>query len=96
MGYKVLQAADGIVATDVFKQHQHACCLVILDIVMPHCGGVEAAANIRKINPNVPIIFMSGYDREKVLKDEQLANSQVLGKPIELNQLKSIIRHMLS
>jgi len=96
MGYKVLQAEDGIAATDVFKQHQHTCCLVILDMVMPHCGGVEAATNIRKINPNVPIIFVSGYDREKVLKDNQLANSQVLGKPIELNQLKSIIRHMLS
>ncbi|MBN4082447.1 response regulator [Mariprofundus ferrooxydans] len=95
MGYKVLQAEDGIAAEDVFKQHQYACCLVILDIVMPHCGGVEAAANIRKINPNVPVIFMSGYDREKVLKSNQLANSQVLSKPIALDKLKSIIRHML-
>ena len=95
MGYKVLQAEDGIAAEDVFKQHQHACCLVILDIVMPHCGGVEAATNIRKINPNIPVIFMSGYDREKVLKSNQLANSQVLSKPIALDKLKSIIRHML-
>jgi len=96
MGYKVLQAEDGNVAADVFKEHQHMCCLVILDIVMPHCGGVEAATKIRNITPNVPILFVSGYDKEKVMKDNQLSNSQVLSKPIALNKLKSIIRHMLS
>jgi len=96
MGYKVLQAEDGNVAADVFKEHQHMCCLVILDIVMPHCGGVEAATNIRNINPNVPILFVSGYDKEKVMKDNQLSNIQVLSKPIELNKLESIIRRMLS
>jgi len=96
MGYQVLQAADGLEAVDMFNGYQGACCLVILDVVMPHCGGVEAAKNIRKINPNVPVIFVSGYDREKVLKDDLIDNSQVLGKPVELDKMKSIIRHMLA
>ncbi|MBL4760345.1 MAG: response regulator [Mariprofundaceae bacterium] len=96
MGYQVLQAADGLEAVDMFNDYQGACCLVILDVVMPHCGGVEAAKNIRKLNPNVPVIFVSGYDREKVLKDDLIDNSQVLGKPVELDKMKSIIRHMLA
>jgi len=95
MGYKVLQAADGVEAQDIFNRHQE-CRLVILDVVMPHCGGVEAAKNIRKINADIPIIFISGYDREKVLKDVQMTNSQILDKPIELGEMSSILSHMLS
>lgn len=96
MGYRVLQAEDGLKAMDVFKSHQHECSLVILDVVMPHCGGVEAATGIRKTNPNIPILFVSGYDREKVLGDCQIHNSQVLSKPVDLNEMASIIDQMLA
>jgi len=96
MGYSVLQASDGVKAMDVFKSHQHECSLVILDVVMPHCGGVEAAIGIRKINPDIPIIFVSGYDREKMLGDCQISNSQALSKPINLNEMAGIIYQMLA
>jgi len=96
MGYNVLQAANGVEAQSLFKRHQQECSLVILDVVMPHCGGVEAAKNIRKINADIPIVFVSGYDRENVLRDVQLANSQVLDKPIELGKMSAILKHMLS
>jgi PAS domain S-box-containing protein len=95
-GYKVLQAEDGLQAIDVFKKHQHAIDIVILDVVMPKLGGVESAAHIRMINANIPIIFITGYDKEQMLKlDNQASNSTVLGKPIQFDKLHSIISQKL-
>ncbi len=91
-GYKVLQAEDGLQAIDVFQKHQHDIDIVILDVVMPKLGGVEAAANIRMINANIPIIFVTGYDKEQMLNlDDQTSNSVILGKPIQFDELHHII-----
>ncbi|MBN4082540.1 response regulator, partial [Mariprofundus ferrooxydans] len=91
-GYKVLQAEDGLQAIDVFKKHQHDIDIVILDVVMPKLGGVESAAHIRMINANIPVIFVTGYDKEQMLKiGNQASNSAVLGKPIQFDKLHSII-----
>jgi len=96
-GYKVLQAEDGLQAIDVFKKHQHDIDIVILDVVMPKLGGVESAAHIRMINANIPIIFITGYDKEQMLKlDNQASNSAVLGKPIQFDKLHSIISQKLA
>ena len=91
-GYKVLQAEDGLQAIDVFQKNQHDIDIVILDVVMPRLGGVEAAAHIRMINANIPVIFITGYDKERMLNlSNQASNSAVLGKPIQFDTLHSII-----
>ncbi|PCI43046.1 MAG: hypothetical protein COB41_08110 [Proteobacteria bacterium] len=96
-GYKILQAEDGLQAIDVFKKHQHDIDIVILDVVMPKLGGVEAAAHIRMINANIPVIFVTGYDKEQMLNlDGQASNSAVLGKPIQFDTLHNIIHQKIS
>ncbi len=91
-GYKVLQAEDGLQAIDLFKKHQHDIAILILDVVMPKMGGVESAAHIRMINPNIPVIFVTGYDKEQILQlGGQASNSSVLGKPIQFDKLHRII-----
>jgi len=91
-GYKVLQAEDGLQAIDVFRKHQHDIDIVILDVVMPKLGGVEAAAHIRMINANIPVIFVTGYDKKQMLNlDGQASNSAVLAKPVQFDELHHII-----
>ena len=97
IGYRVLQAEDGEQALEIFREHKDEIHLVLLDVVMPNLGGLETAQKIREINPNLPVILMTGYDRENVLRGKgTLENSKVLMKPVKYNVLSFTIRGMLS
>ena len=54
----VLWAKDGNSAIDLYNETLPE--LVLLDVVVPHKNGLEIAAEIRKTNTKVPIIFMTG------------------------------------
>jgi CheY-like chemotaxis protein len=59
-GYRVLQAADGLAAIEQVKQHPEIRA-VVLDLTMPQMGGDVAAAHIRGLRPDLPILLSSGY-----------------------------------
>jgi len=94
-GYDVLQAEDGLKALETFKAHQNDISLIILDIVMPGYSGDQVAKLIREINPNVPIVFMTGYDKEQVLGDcLEIQNSGILSKPVRFEVLIETIKNL--
>jgi len=96
LGYKVLMAEDGLMALELFKQKQGQIDLALLDVVMPHLGGVQLATRIKAIQADLPIIFLTGYDKEQVLNgSEALENTDILTKPINLDVLSQRIRQML-
>lgn len=95
-GYQVIQADDGKVAMDIFEARLFEIDLIILDIVMPNMNGDEVAQNIRQRRPDIPIIFMTGYDKEHVIsRTEQLKNSMILGKPFQYEELSHMLRRLL-
>jgi len=97
LGYKVLSARDGREAMALFNDHQQDFALAILDVVMPHCGGVSLARQIRAGDPDFPIIFLTGYAKEHVLDHEKaLANINTLTKPVNFDLLSQQIRQMLA
>ena len=59
-GYRVLLAEDGRQAIEVFQAHPEVVA-VILDLAMPVMRGDEAAPQLRRVRPEVPIILSSGY-----------------------------------
>ncbi len=61
-GYQVLTALDGKIAVQIVQERRHELALVILDLIMPVMGGVEAFAAIAAIAPELPVILMTGYD----------------------------------
>ncbi len=65
--YKVDIAADGKEAIDKTKKIQPD--LVLLDIRMPKIDGLEVAKRIRKFNPAVKIIFLTGYQSPELTKE---------------------------
>jgi len=96
LGYRVLQACDGREAVDMFSKHQHDIALVITDIVMPKLGGIEAAQRMRKIQPNIRVIFSTGYDPDSTLTKNVLAKHElVLSKPYHINELSTTIAKAL-
>jgi len=94
-GYKVMLATSGIEALAVFKSGIASIDLLMTDVVLPGMGGQELAAALRELEPEMQIIFVSGYtDRE--LDDTILGeHSRFLHKPFSLNNLAQHVREVL-
>jgi two-component system cell cycle sensor histidine kinase/response regulator CckA len=71
--------------------------LVILDLTMPMLGGGEAATELRRIRPDIPIIAMSGYgDIELMEHFGQAGVDDFLPKPFSPGQLEVKVRNALA
>ena len=97
MKYNIITASNGREAIDTFLVHRHEIKLLILDVVMPELGGVEALLEIRKVAPGVQCIFTTGYDRSKVLEAHGMADVEtILSKPYEVFDLARLVSQKLS
>ena len=94
LGYQVITARNGKEALQL--EGLDCIDLALLDVVMPEMGGVETALQLRRIQPDVPIIFAMAYDCKQVLDGNDIANSQILSKPFRLNYLSRTMRKMLA
>jgi len=96
LGYRVLLASDGLEALALCESRQGDIDLAMLDVVMPGCGGMQLAEKIRAIKPGLPVIFMTGYDKQHVLGgNEPLPDSEILTKPVNFDDLNHDIRQLL-
>ncbi|PIQ64017.1 MAG: hypothetical protein COV97_11670 [Zetaproteobacteria bacterium CG11_big_fil_rev_8_21_14_0_20_59_439] len=96
-GYRVLTARNGEEAVLCFKENQAQISLAILDVVMPVKGGLEAAEEMRRIVPNLPIIFHTGYGSEAKLDAVQAwKRCRTLKKPVNIEQLSHIVAELLA
>jgi len=87
-GYTVLTASEGDTALDVFSNHQNEIAAVLLDFGLPGTNGWEVFQKMREINPNVKVVFATGYvlpelDLEKVERE----SCGILMKPYELTEV---------
>ena len=64
VGYEVVEASDGADAYARFADRAASLSLLLTDVVMPGMNGRELAERLRARNPNLPIVFMSGYTDE--------------------------------
>jgi len=96
MGYHTLMAHNGLEAIDVFSEHKAEIKAILMDVIMPRCGGVEAAAHIRKENPDVGITFTTGYDQLKAPDVHKINTPDaVLSKPYSVEALGEAISRMI-
>jgi len=95
-GYRVLEAADGPSALDVFARHGHEVSLVLTDIVMPHMSGRALVERLRPLAPDLKILFMSGYTSD-VIGNHGVFDSSVafLQKPFAPDELLRRVREVL-
>lgn len=95
-GYTILHASDGVHAVRTYKKEPEKISLVLLDMVMPRMGGKEVFAEIKKLNPDVKTIFVSGYSPDILLNKTGLEESiYVLRKPVSPSDLLLKIREVL-
>jgi PAS domain S-box-containing protein len=95
-GYKVISCHDGQDAWDRFLQDEKAIDLAVLDVVMPNLGGRELAESLRRQRPDLPVLFVSGYDSDSASGRRQpLPNSALVAKPYNRNDLLAAMRNIL-
>jgi PAS domain S-box-containing protein len=94
--YHVLQAANGNQAIDLAVQHEGRIDLLVTDVVMPGLGGVELADELRKRDPDLCVLYLSGYiDRLELLYGSLNSRTRFLSKPFVPAQLIQMVAAIL-
>lgn len=92
LGYSVIEAPDGIEAVQIFQQRQDEICCVLSDLTMPRMNGWDTLTELRKMRADLPVILVSGYDKELVIAGDHPELPQVfLNKPYQMAALKDAL-----
>ena len=97
-GYDVKVAVDGLNGFDIYKDFLPD--LVFTDVVMPKMSGIELVEKIREINPDIKVIYISGFFGIRRLK-EQLDRDIVkygyptLAKPFKTSEMLDLVKEYL-
>ncbi len=95
-GYTVVEARDGSEALALFVQHERQFQLVISDIVMPRMSGPALADELRRLQPDVKILFMSAYADDTLIHEGKLQSGVAfLQKPFTPAALLAKSREVL-
>jgi len=96
-GYQVLEAAGGEEALEIVRNQAQTIALLITDVVMPGMDGPTLVRAVRRLRPEMQIMFMSGYAEEAFRRNEEKAeNLHFLPKPFGLKQLAAKVKDVLS
>jgi two-component system cell cycle sensor histidine kinase/response regulator CckA len=96
LGYTVLESANGHQAMRTIADRSGSIHLVVSDVVMPEMGGRELGQQLTLLEPQLPILFISGYTGEDVVRRGLLdAGSPFLQKPFSTEALGRKVREML-
>jgi two-component system cell cycle sensor histidine kinase/response regulator CckA len=95
-GYTVLEASNGVEAIEVLDKHG-AVDLVVSDVVMPEMDGPTLLKELRRRNPSLKVIFVSGYAEEAFQKNlPEQEQYEFLAKPFTLKQLVSKVKETMT
>ena len=97
LGYRVLEAANGNEALEIWKQQRDEIQLLLTDLVMPGgMTGMDLGERLLKEKPELKVIYASGYSAEIAGKDFPLEEGvNFLTKPFSSRQLAQTVRNSL-
>jgi two-component system, cell cycle sensor histidine kinase and response regulator CckA len=97
-GYTVLEAGNGVEAIEVLDRSNGAVDLVVSDVVMPEMDGPTLLQELRRRNPALKIIFVSGYAEDAFQKHFPADGEQFmfLAKPFTLKELVNAVKEKLT
>src|SRR5258706_10791019 len=93
-GYEVIMESDGAKATALFAKSNPDIC--VLDVMLPNKDGFTIADEIREVNENVPIIFLTAKTQtEDVVKGFTLGGNDYVRKPFSMEEIIVRIQNLL-
>ena len=96
LGFTVHTAENGLEAIEKIRLKKVTFCAVVLDILMPDMGGIEAMEIIKKVQPDLPIILSSGYTHNDLplKRDSDKHPDGFLQKPFQLAELIGCLKKL--
>lgn len=94
LGYDVVTAADGVEGLD--KYRSEGADIIVADVMMPRMDGFTMARGIRKMSPEVPLLFLTAKSTiDDVEEGFEIGANDYLKKPFELRELIVRIKSLL-
>jgi len=96
LGYKVLEAGNGIQALQLAELIKEPIHLLLTDVVMPKMNGQDVADKLKNSHPESSVLFMSGYTGDIIATEGMLEKDiNFLGKPFAPRTLALKVREVL-
>jgi len=96
--YEFAEAGNGVAAQDLLGKQSFD--LIISDVIMPDCDGIELVMAVRQKLPNIKVIVMSGGGRVRASHyldlAEKLGATRVFEKPFDTMGLRQAVKEMLN
>jgi PAS domain S-box-containing protein len=97
LGYTVYLAEDGEQGLELYSNNRDVINLVILDMVMPRLNGMDTFIRLKESNPEVRVLFCSGFHREGTVRELTKAGAKgFLQKPYNMLELSSAVAKALT
>jgi PAS domain S-box-containing protein len=94
-GYTVIEAANGLAALSIYEKNSHKIDLVLTDVVMPQMNGFELGLKIAEKNPDLQVLYMSGYRDSPIDSAPGEPPKAFLNKPFTPDILLAKVREAL-
>jgi signal transduction histidine kinase/ActR/RegA family two-component response regulator len=96
LNYQVIEARDAIEANEVFNCFGQTIDLLLTDVVMPGKNGRILSEELARRNPELKVLFMTGYSRDAIVHHGRLdAGVSLLQKPVTQKDLAKRLRALL-
>lgn len=95
-GYQVITAENGVIGLSLYKEKKTGIIAVLLDIVMPEKPGYETLVELKKLNPDIPVLMTSGlYSNDLIENVKKAGAADFIEKPYSIIQLSQKIHSIL-
>jgi signal transduction histidine kinase/ActR/RegA family two-component response regulator len=96
LGYRVLEACDGVEALKLSRDFAGDIALLLTDVVMPHMNGRELAQRLSRLRPQTKVLYMSGYTDNAIVHNGILDKGiAFIQKPVTPDMLARRVRQVL-
>ncbi|MDR3586786.1 MAG: sigma-54 dependent transcriptional regulator [Desulfosporosinus sp.] len=93
-GYQVTTATRGLQGIDLAKETDPS--MVILDLKMPDIDGIEVLKELKKFNPNIPVIMITAHGTiDTAIEAMKIGATDYITKPFKLEEIKVQIKQAL-
>ena len=91
-GYQVLSYDNGASAYDRLREEPFS--LLLTDIVMPEMDGIELARRATELDPDLKVMFITGFAAVSLRAEENVPQAKLLSKPFHLKDLVREVDNM--
>lgn len=96
LGFTVMTANSGREALDIFREGPSEAACVMLDVAMSDMDGVETFRAMKRLNPDVRAVLMSGYSEHQIRDQIPEGIAGFIQKPFRTENLRTVLKTALS